>query len=368
MPAQALAPVHKATLNPRGLRGYAQLLKDVRKTLLHGQQKIEEQKVLTYWQTGRHIHRYVLDHKERAEYGKEIVLKLSRDLEVGDELLYRCLRFAERFPSISSARRKLSWTHYRELLAVPDQKERIKLAEEAARREWTTDQLIARIRKEFPASNGKEGPREITAFKPKRGIVSAYRVVMADVLLLDLGFSNFMEHPALTSGRFKEGNIVSVQTRPARASVIASPAKSALWRTKRGEAISILKNATPNDLYTYQAEVEKVVDADTLWLWIHIGFDIWMRQKVRLRGIDAPELNTNAGLRAKRFVESQLESAGPSWPVTVTTTKPDKYDRYLTDVWIGDTNLNQLLLSSGHARLIRQVSGDLWNESNWGRF
>gem|GEM_PF-5430612 len=54
--------------------------------------------------------------------------------------------------------------------------------------------------------------------------------------------------------------------------------------------------------------------------------------------------------------------------MTVTTTKPDKYDRYLSDVWIGDANLNQLLLSTGHARLLRQLPDTLWDESNWGRF
>ena len=51
---------------------------------------------------------------------------------------------------------------------------------------------------------------------------------------------------------------------------------------------------------------------------------------MRLRGIDAPELPTAAGKEAKTFVEEAL--CGLLF-VAVTTTKPDKYDRYLADIF-----------------------------------
>ena len=99
---------------------------------------------------------------------------------------------------------------------------------------------------------------------------------------------------------------------------------------------------------------------------IDLGFDFWVRQKLRLRGIDAPELDTKAGQAAKRFVEDKLVSV----PFTIiTTTKPDKYDRYLSDVWIdADSNLNKRLLESGHARLKSDFSAGDWDLANWGRF
>ena len=111
-------------------------------------------------------------------------------------------------------------------------------------------------------------------------------------------------------------------------------------------------------LYTYRATVEEVVDGDTLWVGIDCGFGVWVRQKLRLRGIDTPELPGAAGRRAKAFVEKAL---GQVPFVVVTTTRPDKYDRYLSDLFHlpGATDpekvlsegrfLNQQLLDEGLA-------------------
>ena len=88
------------------------------------------------------------------------------------------------------------------------------------------------------------------------------------------------------------------------------------------------------------------------------GFRAWTRQKLRLRGIDAPELSTLAGQRTRDFVAQALSEV-PF--VVLTTTKPDKYDRYLSDVFYrpGETDpqdvlekgifLNQQLLDQGLA-------------------
>jgi hypothetical protein len=60
----------------------------------------------------------LLLHKERADYGAQVVPKLARDLGVSDTVLYRCPRFARAFP-ILAARPELSWAHYRALLHSP---------------------------------------------------------------------------------------------------------------------------------------------------------------------------------------------------------------------------------------------------------
>lgn len=348
MPLTALERQKKSPISD-----YAELRDAVRKTLLFAQQRIEREKVLTYWKTGRHINDHIRSHGGWAEYGKKVLEQLSEDLHIDVSVLRRCARFAAAFP-IQAARPELSWAHYRALLAIPDEKERLALAEQAGRLEWSSRKLeekVKRFIKKEGAAPMTAPKKVVSAFKPKRGTIGAYRVVLSDVLLIDLGFSSFIEHPALQSGRFKEGDIVSASAK--------HPA--------------LLKDATAGDLYTYKAEVEKVVDADTFWLWIHLGFDVWVRQKVRLRGIDAPELDTKAGLGARRFVESVIASPAKQGeaidsPIVVTTTKPDKYDRYLSDIWIGDTNLNQLLLESGHARPKTEYSHDDWDLSSWGRF
>ncbi len=65
-------------------------------------------------------------------------------------------------------------------------------------------------------------------------------------------------------------------------------------------------NDDPSSLYTYKAEVARVVDADTFLLTIDTGFDNWLDSRVRLRGIDAPEISTAAGRRAYRYVKKAL--------------------------------------------------------------
>jgi len=44
---------------------YAVLLNKVRKTLVEGQQRIEQERVRTYWETGKVIHIDILKHKDR---------------------------------------------------------------------------------------------------------------------------------------------------------------------------------------------------------------------------------------------------------------------------------------------------------------
>ena len=84
--------------------------------------------------------------------------------------------------------------------------------------------------------------------------------------------------------------------------------------------------------------------------WMSIG-----RQKLRLRGIDCPEIKTPEGKAAKKFVESVLSKVPY---LTVLSHKNDKYDRYEADVFFTDRHgkeiyLNNLLLETGHAVRVR---------------
>ncbi len=78
---------------------------------------------------------------------------------------------------------------------------------------------------------------------------------------------------------------------------------------------------------------------------IDLGFGNWMRQKLRLRGIDAPEISTQKGQKAKQFVEAVLKDI-PF--VIIKTHGSDKYDRYLVDIfYIVDEKNPQVVLEQG---------------------
>lgn len=107
----------------------------------------------------------------------------------------------------------------------------------------------------------------------------------------------------------------------------------------------------------YRATVTSVVDGDTFEADVDLGFGLTARQTFRLHSVDAPEVDTEEGIAAKRFVVLQLmKSEGR---VILKVTALDKYGRYVADVWIpnvGDPNyvhLNQKLIDEGLATAVR---------------
>ena len=110
-------------------------------------------------------------------------------------------------------------------------------------------------------------------------------------------------------------------------------------------------DATKADLFTYQTLDVRVIDGDTLAVTIDLAPHDEADKKLRLRGINCPEMDTPEGKAAKRFVQNLIDQAKA---VIITTTKPDKYDRYLADVFLvlnsgEEIYLNNLLLENGHA-------------------
>ena len=80
-------------------------------------------------------------------------------------------------------------------------------------------------------------------------------------------------------------------------------------------------------MYQYKAQVRQVIDADTIDVLIDLGFGVHTMQRLRLYGIDAPEMKTEAGKIAKEYVKSVLLGADAAMFVYVRTLK-DKKDKY----------------------------------------
>lgn len=98
----------------------------------------------------------------------------------------------------------------------------------------------------------------------------------------------------------------------------------------------------------------RVVDGDTVDLDLDLGFSLTLRQRVRLYGIDAPELRSkdpqekSKGQESQAFVSQWFERAGA---VLVRTTKEEKYGRMLADCYReGSPSLCTELLERGLAR------------------
>lgn len=108
---------------------------------------------LLYWRVGRRINEEILKG-ERAEYGKEIVVSLARQLEVdygrgfSEKSLRHMLRFAEAFPDeriVSALMRQLSWTHFLSIIYLHDSLQREFYAEMCRIERWSTRTLQKKI-------------------------------------------------------------------------------------------------------------------------------------------------------------------------------------------------------------------------------
>jgi len=108
--------------------------------------------------------------------------------------------------------------------------------------------------------------------------------------------------------------------------------------------------------YWYKAKCVKVVDGDTIYCDIDLGFGVWLhKQIIRLSGIDTPEIRgeeREEGLKVKGFVEVNILNRD----VVLETykDKKGKYGRWIAEVWYSwegvDVNLNSRLLELGMAR------------------
>lgn len=103
-------------------------------------------------------------------------------------------------------------------------------------------------------------------------------------------------------------------------------------------------------MYTYHAELLRVIDGDTVELRVDVGFRLYADIVFRLAGIDAPELRAPGpeGEAARDYLEAQLRAGGR---LTLSTAKADKYGRWLARVTDQHgRDLNALMLAERHAR------------------
>jgi len=114
---------------------------------------VNNEMTLLYWNIGKDITNNVLKN-QKAEYGKEIIKKLSQRLtsEYGRGYsranLFRMLKIYEYFNDFeifSTLSRKLSWSHFVELLQIPEKLKREFYATMCANEYWGVRTLRERI-------------------------------------------------------------------------------------------------------------------------------------------------------------------------------------------------------------------------------
>jgi len=107
---------------------------------------VDNLKVQTYWQIGERIVREELLHKERADYGKRVVEKLAKDLDISRRVIFEIYQFYRAYPIVRALRAQLAWTHYRLLIRISDETERRFYEVQIIRNSWSTRELEKQIK------------------------------------------------------------------------------------------------------------------------------------------------------------------------------------------------------------------------------
>ena len=111
-------------------------------------------------------------------------------------------------------------------------------------------------------------------------------------------------------------------------------------------------------MYTYKAKVLSVYDGDTITCLLDLGFNIHIKEKFRLYGIDTPEIRTKdlnekkEGYKAKNRLADLIDQK----EIYIKVLKKGKFGRWVSKIYLNeadcnnDTSINQKLIDEGLAK------------------
>jgi len=110
------------------------------------------------------------------------------------------------------------------------------------------------------------------------------------------------------------------------------------------------------DKHIYSARLQRVVDGDTCDALIDLGFDTWVKKRIRFFGVDTWESRTRnleekkKGLAAKEYVKDLLENSDEG-KFLLKSHGVGKYGRVLGELFVKghEQSVNELLKENGHA-------------------
>jgi endonuclease YncB( thermonuclease family) len=301
-------------------------------TLLHAEETYGTNKNSAYFQMGRQIGHILESAEQTGHYGKKLVPTLCRDLKqkYGRGPSSRTMRNMRKFATLyteDTVDPALSWSHYCVLLSIRDADTRARLEQQAIRQHLDRDALQQLVSLTLQLDN--EGGATFP-LSPRSGSLQIAKLIRPDAStppLIDVGFG--------------------VQYAPNSARLHRLEHGTCLQRCANGQLKPI--DCAPGERYCYSASLENVIDGDTVKLRIQLTGSIFICERFRLRGVDAMELNTSEGQKAKRALERLLHNKEN---IIIYTYSTDRYGRYVADLVADDLYINKALVEKGHARYL----------------
>lgn len=128
--------------------GIRVLIENAQKNAVHS---VNTERVLMYWNIGKHIVEEEQNGKDRADYGTFLIQTLADELikDFGSGFSFRQLNFCRQFytvfPIVNTLRSQLNWSQYRLLMRIEDPDKRTYYIEESCKNSWSSRQLERQI-------------------------------------------------------------------------------------------------------------------------------------------------------------------------------------------------------------------------------
>ncbi len=318
---------------------YTQITRDIRAIIKRGredaQKALQHQILATNWEVGKYLTENLPLEEAPSAKNAKTIKHLARTFDQNEVYFYMVMKFYRYYPNLPKNGSLLSWSHYLALIGIDDARKRMRYEKLSIKEKLNCNKLGALIavdRTKPQTAALKRGATKglnVTRGKLHHYILAGPKKNEGNngIATIDVGFSILRDIAISRQSNMHAG--LMVHTVP---TVILSVAKD-LNIKKQNEKHNFtvkLSNASRDCLYTYKAQVERIIDGDTLVCMIDLGLKTKTRQKLRLRGINCPEMTTKRGKYVKDYVRKLL---GKQDYIIVKTYKDDKYGRMLADVF-----------------------------------
>lgn len=101
---------------------------------------------------------------------------------------------------------------------------------------------------------------------------------------------------------------------------------------------------------SYKATIISVYDGDTVTAGIYLGLNVYIEQKLRLHGINAPELRGAERMKGQESRDALRNKISKKDVIIKTLNdKRGKYGRLIATIYLDGVNINEWLVSNGYA-------------------
>lgn len=192
------------------------LMKNARKDVA---KQVNSILVRTYWEIGRIIIEEEQKRSDRAEYGKQLLIELSKKLskEYGKGFsrsnLQNMRNFYLLYPICQTVSGKLTWSHYCELLSISDNSKRNFYEKESINSNWSVRELKRQIKtslfERLLLSSGEKNKEKVLELSLKGNEINKASDIIKDPYVFE--FLGIPEEKAILESDLEKALIIHIE-------------------------------------------------------------------------------------------------------------------------------------------------------------